>query len=114
MILDKLDFYCENYGFTKDKDMVQLSYALIDKRPNGIMIDAYTYTPYMLLLRASVRNPVVELTNNQLTICKNDDTSIANILLESIDNCISKWYNDTRLEMVVSMYGLCYKILINF
>ena len=114
MSLNKLDSYCDNYGFTKDESMVQLAHALSSGKPDGIAIDIYASNTYMLLLRAFERHPVIEMTSNQLTICKSDGTSISNILLEKVDSCISKWYNGSCLEMVISIYGLCYQVLINF
>lgn len=113
-MLGKIDSYCQNYGFTKDKNMVQLSHALSSMKPSGIEVDIYSCGTYMLLLRASERNPVVKLTKSQLTVCKENNTSIANILLEEIDNCISKWYNGTHLEMLMSICGLCYQMLVTF
>ena len=113
MAADKFSVYRENYGFTKDKDMVELN-SILGRKLKELRIDAYTNAPYRLLLRTVEHNAKMKRSDDRFIICKNDkhETSITNILASDVDNYIMKWYNSSHLEIVMQVQDLYYRILI--
>lgn len=114
MIADKFNMYCEKYGFENVDNMAKLWKSLRFKRGVHVDISMYFYDPYALLLRASEKKALIELSDEMITVSKKDgyNTVIANIPAFSIDRCIAKWYNNANVEVIMSVGVLVYRIII--
>lgn len=112
MVLKRFKSYCEKYGFTTDKDLLELNNIFKHNHFTKLHIDIYTENPYMLLSRMAENNVDSVIENDRIIIRKGDrnKTSIVNILKDNIDCCIVKRYDNTRYEIIVSMCGIYYKI----
>ena len=114
MITDKFDMYCEKYGFADVDDKARLWNSLYRKSGVSINISMYIYNPYTLLLSASEDSALINFSDGILTVCKKDkyNTTIANIPGIGIDRCVAKWYNDTRVEIIMSLGNIVYRIIV--
>lgn len=116
MAVDRFDFYCDNYGFVRDKDLSELN-GIIGRRVfERLHIDTYLEKPYALLLRSIENSAVASIVKDRIVIHKNDrsNTSILNIPIVSIDNCLTKWYGDSKCEVMFTVHNITYKIFIVF
>ena len=109
----KFENYCNKYGFTPDDAKTEFRRILNSNIFKTLHLETYTLDPYMLLLRTVEKNVSVAIENDRAIICKRDKykTSIANIILDSVTNCIIKKYNDIQYEFVFSIHNICYKML---
>lgn len=114
MVINRFETYCDKYGFTLDKDLSELNRIICKKNFKKLHIDTYLEDPYTLLLRTIESNVVISLEKDRIIIRKNDrnKTTVTNISLESIDNCITKRYDNTRYEIIFTVHNICYKIFV--
>lgn len=108
--------YCDKYGFTTDQDLSELNKLLQHNQLEKIHIDIYANNTYMLFLRAIENDVRSRIENSRIIISKNDNnnTSLVNIPVESIDACIIKRYDNARYEIVISIGDILYKIFAIF
>ena len=102
----------EQYGFTLDKDLIELDKFFEHKFFDNLHIDVYTSSPYMLLLRTIEKNVEIIRDEDRIIIRngKINKTTIANISKKNIDECIIKRYDVNCYEIVLSLGEIFYKI----
>ena len=112
--MDKFVNYCEKYNFISDDNKIELQRILNRNMFKILHIETYTLNPYMLLLRANEKNVASVIENGEIFIHKKDKykTSIANIILDKITNCIVKRCNDMQYEIVFAIHNIYYKLLV--
>lgn len=113
--MDKYNFFCNKYGFVADNDKTKIKNIFNNNKFNNLHIEIYSNSPYMLLLRAVESNVLTEVKDGRIiagTKSNEGITTVLNILLENIDRCFIKQYDDTRYEIVFSLLGLQYKMFI--
>lgn len=112
--MNKLKTFCEKYGFIEDVDNIQLKHIFSKKCFKKLHVDLYSDSPYMLFSRIIEKNVLVSLEDGRIVIKKKDrhNTSIIDILLNSIKHCIIKQYNDTQYEVIFTIHNLWYKLLV--
>ena len=112
--MDKLDAFCEKYGFVMDNEKVEFKRIFSNNRFKTLHMDMYSLDPYMLFMRSIENNVTVIFENDRIIICKKDrhKTHIMNILFECVDNCIIKKYSDSQYEIIFAINNVSYKMLV--
>lgn len=112
--MNKFKTFCEKYGFVEDVDKIQLNHIFSKKCFKILHVDLYSDNPYMLFSRIIEKNVFVSLKDGRIVIKKKDkhNTSLIDILLDNIEHCIIKQYNDSQYELIFTIHNLWYKLLV--
>lgn len=110
-----------DFGFVKDENNLKLKELLKrDIKLKELHIDVYpdnpldaTLSPFMLLLRTTEKNVIVESDGNRIIFKKNDkyDTYLSNVLYSKIKECFFK-ISDACSEFIVNIQNTYYRITV--
>lgn len=112
--MNKFKTFCDKYGFVEDVDKIQLNHIFSKKCFKTLHVDLYFDSPHMLLSRIIEKNVLVSFKDGRIVIKKKDrhNTSIIDILVDNIEHCIIKQYNDSQYEVVFTIHNIWYKFLV--
>jgi hypothetical protein len=113
-IMEKLfEKYCKNYGFIKDNELEWFKSIFSSKKIKEISIDIRK-DDVILLLRSVSDNVKIITKDGCVKIYYNDefDTQITNIVLDDIQSCIIKQYNESVIDIMLLIHNLVYSITV--
>lgn len=105
--------YCKNYGFIKDNELEWFKSIFSSKKVKEISVDIRK-DDVILLLRSVSDNVKIITKDGCVKIYYNDefDTQITNIVLDDIQSCIIKQYNESVIDIMLLIHNLVYSITV--
>lgn len=100
------------YGFDYDEYLTKIYDILNNKNIKELHMDVYHEEPYMLFARVVDRNVSSVIEDGMMCMRKKDMCVFLNIVLNDIDMCMVKRYSDSHHQVIFSIYGVMYKMLI--
>lgn len=104
----------KKYGFTSDREMILFDQVFRSRMFKSVSVDVYRDNPYMLYSRMRVLNVIPYLSDGRLVIKKKakEDTTLLNIVVDRIENCMCKNYNGIGYEFVFKFGDTYCKVLV--
>ena len=108
-----LDMYnLEDYGFIPDDRLFELGSIFSNYSINEMHIDIYSNDPYILFSRTIEKNVASTLQDDRLVVKQKNGTVIVDVPMCYIEQCMVKKYHSTCCQVIFSVLGICYKMLV--